>query len=127
MITGGVIYSMWNLLVGHSLYQLLPGKIKLNYNLFLINSFVWFAVFIFAELTPGKTFKGVEALPGLYILFAIFHFTMFPARTLKSIEKNKKVDIGECIGDFFLIVFLPIGIWFLQPRINKVATQSEHD
>lgn len=73
----------------------------------------------------GMTFSGVEAIPGFYVFFAFLHFLMFPARTLKSIEKDKKADIGECIGDFFLIVFLPIGIWFLQPRINRVALGQE--
>jgi len=34
--------------------------------------------------------------------------------------------VGE--GKRFLIYFLPIGIWFLQPRINKITeTQGAHE
>jgi len=123
-LTGAVIYFSWGLLVGHGLYQIASDKLNLNYNLFLINSFVWLTAYMIVIIISdgqGMTFTGVEALPGFYVFFAFLHFLMFPARTLKSIEKDKKADIGECIGDFFLIVFLPIGIWFLQPRINKVT------
>ena len=130
-VSGGMVYFLWILLVGHSLYQLLPNKINLNYNLYIINTFVWLAAYIIVMVISdgqGMTFTGVEALPGFYAFFAFLHFLIFPARILKSIEQDKKADIGECIGDFFLIVFLPIGVWFLQPRINKVATQKrQHD
>ena len=68
-------------------------------------------------------FDGIAALPGFYVFYALLYCMSFPARILKSIEKGKRADFGEYIGDFFLVVFLPIGIWFLQPRINKV-TQS---
>jgi len=68
----------------------------------------------------GMTFNGLAALPGFYVMYALLHCHMFPARTLKSIERGEKVAIVECFGVFFLIIFLPIGIWFLQPRISKV-------
>jgi hypothetical protein len=124
LLTGMLTYFSWILFVGHGLYQLLPNKIELNYNLFLMNSFIWLTAYIIVMVISdgqGMTFSGVEAIPGFYVFFAFLHFLIFPARTLKSIEKDRKADIGECIGDFFLIVFLPIGIWFLQPRINKVT------
>lgn len=128
LLIGMTTYFAWILLVGHALYQLLPEKIELNYNLFLINSFIWLTSYIVVMAISdgqGMTFSGVEAIPGFYVFFAFLYFLMFPARTLKSIEKDRKADIGECIGDFFLIVFLPIGIWFLQPRINKVTADKQ--
>jgi hypothetical protein len=123
-IAGVIIYFSWVLLTGHALYQITPDRIDLNYNLFLINSFIWLASYtgsIAISDRQGVTFTGVAAFFGFYLFYAFLHFLMFPARTLRSIENNRKAEIGECIGDFFLIVFLPIGIWFLQPRMNKVA------
>jgi hypothetical protein len=128
-LTGIIIYFSWILFVGHGLYQLLPHKIELNYNLFIINSFVWLTAYVAVIVISdgeGMTFNGIAALPGFYVFYAFLHFMMFPARTLKSIERGRKADVGECIGDFFLIIFLPIGIWFLQPRINKV-TENQKD
>jgi hypothetical protein len=128
LLIGMIIYFSWILFVGHGLYQLLPDKIELNYNLFIVNSFVWLAAYLAIMIISdgeGMTFTGLAALPGFYVFYAFLHFMMFPARALKSLEKGKKADIGECIGDFFLIVFLPIGIWFIQPRINKVTTHAQ--
>lgn len=124
LLTGMTIYFSWMLLVGHGLYQLLPDKIEMNYNLFIINSFVWLTAYVVVMIISdgqGMTFTGLVALPGFYVFYAFLHVIMFPVRTLKSIEKGRRADIGECMGDFFLAVFLPIGIWFLQPRINKVT------
>lgn len=123
-VIGIAIFFSWGLLVGHGLYNLLPERVDLNYNLFIINSFVWLASYVIVMVISdgeGMTFNGVAALPGFYVFYAFLHFLIFPARALRSIEKGRRADIGECIGDFFLIVFLPIGIWFLQPRINKVT------
>ena len=127
-ITGAIIYFMWPLLVGHGLYQILLDRINLNYNFFIINSFVWLTAWIIIMIMSdgqGMIFNGVAALPGFYVFYALLYYLAFPARTLKSIEKGKKADFGEYIGDFFLIVFLPIGIWFLQPRINRVIRGQE--
>jgi hypothetical protein len=129
LLEGMTIYFSWMLFVGHGLYQLLPDKIEMNYNLFIINSFIWLTAYVIVMIISdgeGMKFTGLAALPGFYVFYAFLHFMMFPVRTLKSIEKGKKADIGECIGDFFLVIFLPIGIWFLQPRINKV-TEGQKD
>jgi len=121
-VIGGIIYFSWPILIGHELNQLLPNHVKLNYNLFIFNGFVWLTVYLGITIISdgeGVTYNGIAALPGFYAFYALLHCLMFPARALKSIERNKKVDVGECFGTFFLILFLPIGIWFLQPRINK--------
>jgi hypothetical protein len=128
LLTGMTLYFSWMLFVGHGLYQLLPDQIDMNYNLFIINSFVWLTAYIVVMILSdgeGMTFTGLAALPLFYVFYAFLHYIMFPVRTLRSIEKGKTADIGECIGDFLLVIFLPIGIWFLQPRINKITEQQK--
>lgn len=129
-LLGGITCFLFWLAVGHRLYQLLLDKIDLHYNFFLINSFVWLltyaAIYILSD-GQGMTFTGIEALLFFYVFFAFFHFLLFPIRILKSIERNEKVQVSECIGDILLVIFFPIGIWFLQPRINKVAISNHED
>jgi hypothetical protein len=128
LLIGTALYFSWIFLVGLHLYKYLPEKIEMNPNLFILNSFIWFTTFCAVMIISdgvGMTFTGLAALPGFYVMFALLHFMMFPVRTLKSIEKGKKADIGESLGDFLLVVFLPIGIWFLQPRINKIANEQK--
>jgi hypothetical protein len=44
----------------------------------------------------------------------------FAAKTLKTIELERKAKFPEYAGEFMLIWFSVIGYWILQPRINKL-------
>jgi len=46
------------------------------------------------------------------------------ARTIKTAELQRATRFDDFKGKFFLIMFFPIGIWFIQPRINKIITQD---
>lgn len=127
-IIGMMLYFAYPLLIGHFLQNYLPRKVELNHNLFLINSFIWLTTYFLIMILSdgqGMAFNGLAAIPMFYVFYAFLHFLAFPAKTLKSIELNKKAGFGDYIGDFFLIVFLPIGIWFLQPRINRIVEMQK--
>jgi hypothetical protein len=100
-------------------------KINLNYNLFIINFFIWltaYSIVIIISEGQGMSFDGMAAIPIFYVGYAFLHIMIFPGRLIKSIELGEKADFGEYIGNFFLLLFWPIGIWFLQPRINRIVT-----
>jgi hypothetical protein len=125
---GGLIWFGWLLLTGNALYQILPPKIHVNHTLYLINSFLWLGTYVTIMIISdgqGMTFDGLQALPMFYVFFAFLHFLSFPVKTLRSIEKGREAAVGEYIGDFFLLAFLPIGVWFLQPRINMAFDKNQ--
>ncbi len=47
------------------------------------------------------------------------------AKSLKSNELDREAKFSECIIDAITIFALPIGIWFIQPRINRILTVVE--
>lgn len=53
------------------------------------------------------------------ILFVLY----FNAKALKSVELQSRARLGDYVGEFFLFWFFPIGLWFLQPRINKLLEE----
>jgi hypothetical protein len=53
-------------------------------------------------------------------MFCIFYCFYFTAKVLKTVELQKPVTFNDYAGEFFLIWFFPIGIWFIQPRINRL-------
>jgi hypothetical protein len=53
-------------------------------------------------------------------MFFIFYSLYFIAKELKSVELQKPVTFSDFAGEFFLLWFFPIGIWIIQPRINKI-------
>ena len=57
----------------------------------------------------------------LFSMFCIFYLMYKAAKTIKIVEVQKSVKFVDFAGEFFLLWFFPIGIWFLQPKINKLA------
>lgn len=126
--SGSIFFLLWPLILGHELYQLVPKRITLKYNLFLINGFLWlmaYTVLIFIYDGNFHSNNGLIVLTGFYLMYALVQFMFFPVKTLKTIETGKPATFGEYFWDFILFVpFSPIGIWFVQPRINKIAERS---
>jgi hypothetical protein len=56
----------------------------------------------------------------LFSMFCMIHSLYFIAKTIKTIELQKEVRFSDFIGEFFMIWFYPVGIWIIQPRINKI-------
>jgi hypothetical protein len=127
-LIGTVLFFSILIADGHYLYDYLPRKIELNYNLFIINAFLTIASLIaVAILTESNevSLTGIYALPGFYIFYAFVHTIAFPVKALKSIELNREARLGEYIGLFFGIIFWPFCIWFIQPRVNRIAREEQ--
>lgn len=60
----------------------------------------------------------------LFFLFGMIYSFYFVAKTIKTIEIKREADFSDYAGEFFLIWFFPIGVWILQPKINKIMIQS---
>ncbi|WP_341220633.1 hypothetical protein [Polaribacter atrinae] len=77
------------------------------------------------ETEPGAGFIGLMAgiiIPlHLFSVFGIFHSLYFVAKTFKTVELQKEVRFSEFAGEFFMLWFYFIGIWIIQPKINKMT------
>ncbi|MBD3637236.1 MAG: hypothetical protein HUJ25_07795 [Crocinitomicaceae bacterium] len=71
----------------------------------------------------GITFAIITPLH-LFSIFCIFHSMFFAAKTMKSVELQREVTFNDFAAEFFLIWFNIIGIWILQPRLNKIITNE---
>ena len=58
-------------------------------------------------------------------IFCFYYLLFLTAKTIKVADKQRKATFVEFAGEFFLLWFFPIGIWFLQPEINKIASQKD--
>ena len=58
------------------------------------------------------------------LIFAsiIYIFYSVP-KLIKSTELKRNVMFKECILETFLLLMFPIGIWIIQPRINKIFNE----
>ena len=53
-------------------------------------------------------------------LFTLFYCLSFMARAIVQLERGRRVTSSEFYSEFVMAVVFPIGIWLLQPRINKL-------
>lgn len=67
---------------------------------------------------------GIIIPSHFFSMFSIFYVFYVNASSLKTVELQRKPKGDEFIGEFLLFWLFPIGIWFLQPRINKLFGQE---
>lgn len=77
---------------------------------------------------PGRIglIMGVIVPLHLFSMFCIFYCLYFVAKTFKTVELQKEVTFSDFGGEFFLFWFFPIGVWIVQPKINKFVEGDQH-
>ncbi len=61
---------------------------------------------------------------GIIGLFAIIKILIYTARTLKRAETNKEFKTIDLISEMFFLFSTILGVWVLQPRLNKLITEK---
>lgn len=126
----------WHYSVGVKLYKKLPPEIKISllpFRLAVIISYL--TVLAESLIIWGYAIELIQShdasfnpmvflmiLPfHLLAIVGLFYILYFNARTIKTVEVQRKLTLSEYIGDFFLLWFFPIGVWFIQPRLNVLV------
>jgi hypothetical protein len=130
----------WAIAIG--LQSKLPTHIKMKTNMFKVFFFIpitymlLFSIGIGAVMyiLPDMVETGQELNLGLMLsstaiilplhffsMFCIFYCLYFVSKTFKTVELQRKTTFSDFAGEFFLIWFYPIGIWIVQPKINKMV------
>lgn len=126
----------WSVAIG--LQSRIPANINLNVRRFKIFLFIPIIYIILLFSFMGPSFEGAfengtepsNAVIGsilgiiipihLFSMFCIFYCLYFVAKTFKTAELQREVTFPDFAGEFFLLWFYPIGIWIIQPKINKI-------
>jgi hypothetical protein len=115
----------WILITGKSLEAKKYGSLTRRTYM----TFIFVGLLLIVTMSIGRLFSLVDEIMNNaivqiiftgYVFGSIFWIATFTAKALKSNETNNEIDINDYFGDIFLIVFWPIGIWSIQPRVNKI-------
>lgn len=135
MIVVMVLFFSWFYTLGTNLHTKLPGTVSMNLTRFKIFLFIPLVYMIFLSVMLFNLFSNMTLLNAnpkiaifvlilipvhLFSMFCIFYCLYFISKSLKSVELQKEVTFNDFSGEFFLFWFFLIGVWFLQPRINKL-------
>ena len=58
---------------------------------------------------------------GIMAFISIVNVVLISAKSLKQKEENKELTFSNYAKEFFLIIYMVIGIWILQPKLNKIV------
>jgi len=133
------IYLGWMWAAAVGINKILREDLKLKVNRFKILFLIPLAYILIFSIYLNFMMNGnegsfVDFNPGIFALIIPLHlFSMgcffycfyFIAKTIKTAELQKEVEFSDFYGEFFLIWFFPVGIWFLQPTINKIVKTYE--
>ncbi len=136
-------YLGWFWSIGLGLQYKVPSDIIMKvkkFKIFLIFPMVYI---IFISLSVGtlfgEAFENAKDLSGLMVgigaaiifplhifsMFCMFYTMYFVAKTIKTVQLQRAVTFSDFAGEFFMIWFFPIGIWIIQPQINKIIEEVE--
>lgn len=127
----------WSIAIG--LQKNIPEKIKMKVKIFKVLFFIPFIYIIFFMIYVDGIFSGTgtNAFPNLgrfvtiilplhlLSMFCIFYSMYFVAKTIKTAELQKKTRFADFAGEFFLLWFYFIGIWIIQPKVNKLYKKEK--
>jgi hypothetical protein len=135
--TAGTFGWIWS--IGKVLHKRLPQGVKLNlalFHVFLIIPVLYIIIILcglsFTMLSGanGEGFAwGFISYPAVLITIHLLSMVMiflalrFAAKVMKSVEIDRLAKFSDYAGEFFLIWFMPVGVWFLQPRLNRMVKE----
>ncbi|MEZ5105255.1 MAG: hypothetical protein R2757_21445 [Draconibacterium sp.] len=134
----GLFGWFWSIAIG--LKERIPYGIKMKikkFKIFLLIPMIYVPiVFNLFDLVFDNLEKSNGLMMGisfaiifpLHILsiFGFLYSFYYVAKTYKTVELQKEVSFSDFAGDFFLLLFFPIGVWIIQPNINKMVVNDAH-
>jgi hypothetical protein len=128
----------WFWAVATGLQKLIPVDVKMKLTLFKVFFFIplvyillisTVVAFVFTgnmaniANNPAPVFIGFAIIFPIHLfsMFCIFYCLYFVAKTIKTVELQREVTFSDFAAEFFLTWFFFIGVWILQPRINKMV------
>ena len=67
----------------------------------------------------------IYAVGGLYLVLAMIQVIIFACKTIAKLEYRREVFFSDYSNNIFLMLFFFVGIWYLQPKVNRLITTEE--
>jgi hypothetical protein len=119
-----ICFVLWFWSLGSFLNSVAKSNLRLSLpflRLALVYPLVYMGIFQiipFERLTLGYNLAIVPF--HLFAMFCVFFDLNFVSKSLALAERGRAVSFYDYAGSFFLLCCFPLGIWFIQPRINRL-------
>ena len=119
----------WFWSMGTFLDSILQPALRLELRIFrlaLIYPMIYIPIFMasFISLSVNPVMFAAIFPFHLLAMSCMFYLLYFVSKSLVMVETNRAVSFYDYAGPFFLLWFFPIGVWFIQPRINRLYEEK---
>jgi hypothetical protein len=90
----------------------------------LVYPVVYVPIFFFLVIPDAGVPIWVILPLHLACMVCIFYLLYFVSKNLLLVETGKQVSFYEYAGPFFLLWFFPIGVWIVQPKVNRLYAEK---
>ena len=120
----------WYWSIGSFLNSVLDVHLRLSsprltlatlYPVLYIPVFLWF----FSE--PGVPNPELIVPLHLMAMLCMFYVIYFVAKALTMVQRGRSVSFSDYVPTFLLLWLYPIGVWIVQPEINRVYQSSNQN
>jgi len=130
-----VAFVVWTWSSGIFLSSVVPAPFRMRLTLFRV-SLIFLPLYLAAF---GVFFQSLSTIRNpmvtlvlfavifplhLFAMFCQFYSWYFVSKNLAMAEKPQFAAYPDYAGYFFGLWFFPIGIWFIQPRINRLYANA---
>jgi len=86
----------------------------------------YFVFFIatFQSSSPGLL--GLILPLHVFAMVCMFYLLYFVSKSLVLAATSKPASFYDYAGPFFLLWFFPVGIWIVQPRVNRLYSERKN-
>ncbi|MFD2718643.1 hypothetical protein ACFST9_07940 [Hymenobacter monticola] len=128
-LLGFSVFCIWLALIGNTLSRLSQTQEKKKTGWFIFNIAVTMAAPLVSLMVSDPDFvvtptsfsaKGIWVLPTFYLAVAYVQTHWFVASAMVAKERGQKPEFSQVLGTAILISLWPIGVWFVQPRLNRI-------
>jgi hypothetical protein len=126
LFSGGLF--LWIYSIASGLQYNIPSSVKLKFKRFKVIFFLTITLLIIISFVMTLQLNstnnlGLIELIFLFGMFGMFYIFAFTARTYKTCELQRQVGFSDFAGEFMLFWFFPIGIFVIQPKVNKLIAK----
>jgi hypothetical protein len=90
----------------------------------LVYPVVYVPIFFFLVIPDTRVPVWIILSLHLACMVCLFYLPYFVSKNLVLAETGKQVSFYEYAGPFFLLWFFPIGVWIVQPKVNRLYTEK---
>lgn len=130
LIVWTTILFSWFLSIGLASNQKLEASLKKSTSIF-IGGLVFAALYLVATffwflpkfIIQNQMLPSWLILCHLIAMIGIFHGLWFASKQFVTLQKGREITFSEYASTFLMLWFAPIGVWFLQPKVNTYLSE----